>query len=66
VLVKPCVVVVILLFHESFLNDDSEDVGNHTHRDEDITVKIELCCKSVNLYHIVVCVENHVSMHQSE
>lgn len=42
VLVEPCVIVVILLFHEAFLDDDGEDVDDDTYWDEDIAVEVHL------------------------
>ena len=65
-LMEPCVVIVVLLLHETLLDDDCEDVGNHTNRDEDPGVEVKLCRKALNLDHIVVSVPNHVSVHQSK
>ena len=66
VLVQPCVVVVVLLLQESFFNDDCEDIRNHTHRDKDVAVKVDLRNQRVNLDHVVVGVKDHIPVHQSE
>jgi hypothetical protein len=65
-LVKPSVVIVILLLHEAFFNNDCENVNDDAHRNKDETVKIQLCSQVVNLNHIIIGVKDHITMHQSK
>ena len=64
VLQKPCVVIIVLLLHETLLNDDREQVCNNANRDENIAVKVDVGVKRIDLQDIVVCVPDHVTMHK--
>ena len=66
VLVQPGIVIVVLLFHEAFFDDDCEDVGDHTDGDENVAVEIELTQDRVNLNQVIVGIPNHISVHQGE
>lgn len=66
VLVQPSVVVVVLLLHEALLDYDCEDVDNDADRDEYVAVEVELGNQIVYLDHVIVGIEDHVTVHQSE
>ena len=63
---KPSVIIIIFLFHETLLNDDRKYIGYNTSWNEYIAVKVKLCYKGVYLDHIVVSVPDHVSVHKGK
>jgi len=40
VLEKPRIIIIIFLLHKTFFDNDCEDIGNYTDRNEDVGIKV--------------------------
>lgn len=58
------VVVVVLLLHETFLDDNREDVCDYSDRYEYESVQIQLSVHVIALHDILVSRPNHVTVLQ--
>lgn len=62
-IMQPRVIVIILLFHETFFNDDCENISDNTNWDKNVSVQKYLCKHRVDLNQIIISIPNHVTMH---
>lgn len=58
------VVVVVLLLHETFLDDNREDVRDNSDRYEYERVQVQLSVHVIALHYILVSRPNHVTVLQ--
>ena len=58
------VVVVVLLLHETFLDDNREDVRDNSDRYEYERVQVQLSVHVIALHYILVSCPNHVTVLQ--
>lgn len=61
---EPGVVIVVFLFHETFLDNNRKQVCNNANRYENIAVEENVSVKRIDLKDVVVGVPDHVTMHQ--
>jgi len=66
VLAQPIEIMLELLLHECFLDDDCEDVGDDSNSYEKITVQVDDSGTFVNLKEVEICIIDHITIHQGD
>ena len=59
------IIVILLSFHKTFFNDDSQNIDNNIYGYKHVRKHEELSCQGAYHFHIIISVPNHVAMHHS-